>query len=90
MVHSYLGRVHSLPPGDTGRGFPFSEDETRRHFLYLSINLMTRVNYIKQEYSPCIVEAALFISNMKGTRFLILSNLISTYTAQIVRVSSDL
>ena len=28
--------VHSLPEGGAGRGFPFTEDETRRHFSYLS------------------------------------------------------
>ena len=27
---------HSLPQGGVGRGFPFTEDETRRHFSYLS------------------------------------------------------
>ena len=29
-------RCHSLPLGGAGRGFPFTEDETRRHFSYLS------------------------------------------------------
>ena len=28
--------AHSLPLGDTGRDFPFTEDETWRHFSYLS------------------------------------------------------
>ena len=28
--------VYDLPQGGVGRGFPFTEDETRRHFSYLS------------------------------------------------------
>ena len=30
------GVAHSLPRGGVGWDFPFNEDETRRHFSYLS------------------------------------------------------
>jgi hypothetical protein len=34
--------AHTLPLGDAGRGFPFTEDETRRHYSYLSGTSMER------------------------------------------------
>ena len=37
--------VHSLPLGRVGRGFPFSEAETQRHFSYLSGTIREPIEY---------------------------------------------
>ena len=39
--------VHSLPIGGVGRGFPFAEDEIRRHFSYVSCTIRERDLYRK-------------------------------------------
>jgi hypothetical protein len=36
--------AHSLPLGMVDRDFPFAEDETRRHFSYLSGTYVTELN----------------------------------------------
>ena len=35
-MHYVYDVAHSLPLGGAGRDFPFTEDETRRHFSYFS------------------------------------------------------
>ena len=35
-MYAVDGVAHSLPLGDIVRDFPFTENETRRHFSYLS------------------------------------------------------
>ena len=45
--------AHCLPLGGVGRDFPFPEDETRRHFLYLSASFKEYdyLSYIKKTNS---------------------------------------
>ena len=62
--------AHSLPRGGVGRGFPFTEDETRRYFSYLSF----------------LISSSYLLSNMhklqlslKITFILIVNNLFSSF-----------
>jgi hypothetical protein len=42
--------AHSLPLGDVGRGFSFTEDETRRNFSYLFRNRVSKPVILYNEH----------------------------------------